>query len=424
MGMTISEKILAAHSGTKEVCAGEFVTCRFDTVFGSDFSMLSARETFERIFEGWNGARVFDSDKVVITLDHDTPAKDIQSAGNERWVRTWAREHGVVHFLEVGRHGIQHMISNENGFVLPGDLMVACGSHTCTDGAVGAFAAGVGASSLAVAMAIGEVWLEVPGTMRLNYHGRTGPWTMGKDLILYTLGQIGVDGAAEQVMEFGGEAVRDLPMSGRFTMTNMAKEASAFTGIVEPDEKTAEYVRPVARRPYNMVRSDPDASYTRVYNFDAAAIGPQIACPFSPANVKPVEELAGTPVDQVFLGSCTNGRVDDLRAAVQVMAGRKVHPDVRMIVIPGSQKVWLEADREGLIGALVEAGAAIGAPTCGPCCGLYMGVLAEGESCLSTSNRNFVGRMGHPTARVYLANPMVAGATAVTGKIAHPAEVA
>lgn len=423
MGMTIAEKILAGHSGRDAVEPGECVNATFDMVIVQDLSLMMAREPFERIFDGLGESFVFDPERIVVTFEHEAPAPTVQAATNQKWVRQWARRHGITNVLEIGRHGIQHMVSNEHGFVLPGALFVANGSHTCTDGAVGAYAAGVGAASLAVALALGEVWLDVPESSRFVYRGMLQPWVSAKDLILYTLGKIGMDGALNQIMEFAGEAVRTLPMSGRFTMCNMAKEAGAVTGIIEPDAITESYVRPRARRPYWMLTSDLDARYRAVHEYDVSALGPQVACPFSPDNVKPVEAVGTVPIDQVFIGSCTNGRVDDLRVAAELIGGRKVHADVRLIVIPGSQYVYLEALREGLIQRLVEAGATIGAPGCGPCPGLHTGVLGEGERCVSTSNRNFPGRMGHRTAEVYLASPATAAASAILGRLAHPREV-
>ncbi|MBI4591329.1 MAG: 3-isopropylmalate dehydratase large subunit [Candidatus Rokubacteria bacterium] len=423
MGMTISEKILAAHSGRDAVEPGECINATFDMVIVQDLSLLMAKEPFEQIFDGLGESSVFDPEKVVVTFEHEAPAPTVLAATNQKWGRQWARRHGITNMLEIGRHGIQHMVSNEQGFVLPGDLFVANGSHTCTDGAVGAFAVGVGAASLAVALAIGEVWLEIPETSRFVYRGTLQPWVSAKDLILYTLGQIRTDGALNQVMEFAGETVRALPMSGRFTLCNMAKEAGAVTGIIEPDALTEAYVRPRARRAHRTLSSDSDARYRAIHEYDVSALGPQVACPFSPDNVKPVEAVAGVPIDQVFIGSCTNSRVDDLRVAVEVIGSRKVHRDVRLIVIPGSQYVYLEALREGVIERLVEAGATIGAPGCGPCPGLHTGVLGEGERCVSTSNRNFPGRMGHRTAEVYLASPATAAASAVLGRLADPREM-
>ncbi len=417
--MTITEKILAAHAGKERVSPGELVNCRVDLVLANDITAPVAIEEFAKL-----GLKsVFDPERVVLVPDHFTPNKDIKSAEQCRKVREFAREFGIKNYFEVGRMGIEHCLLPEQGLVVPGDLVIGADSHTCTYGALGAFATGVGSTDLAAALALGECWFRVPETIKFVYHGRPGPWVTGKDLILFTIGDIGVDGARYMAMEFTGEAVAHLSLDSRFTICNMAVEAGAKNGIIAPDEKTRNYAAERARRPFAVYASDPDAAYREVREYDASGIGLQVAFPHSPANVRPVEEAAGIEVDQVVIGSCTNGRLEDLRIAGQILAGRKVHPRVRLIVIPGTQEIYLQALREGLLEVFVEAGGAVSTPTCGPCLGGHMGVLAAGERALATTNRNFVGRMGHPASEVYLAGPAVAAATAVAGSITHPREV-
>jgi 3-isopropylmalate/(R)-2-methylmalate dehydratase large subunit len=417
--MTITEKILAAHAGLPRVEPGEFLTARVDVAMGNDLSTAGAIAVLEQM-----GARkVFDPERVVIVFDHIVPAKDIQAADLLRGVRQWVRAQGIRHFFDEGRQGIAHVVLPEQGLALPGDLLIGGDSHSCTYGAVGAFATGVGHTDLAGVLALGEIWLRVPPSIKFVYHGAPGPWVMGKDLILATIGRIGIDGARYQAMEFTGPAVAALGMSERLTMCNMAIEAGAKSGIVPPDEVTLAYVRDRARRPWTVHASDPDARYAAVHDLDITGLRPQVARPFSPDNVVPVEEVAGTPLDQVFIGSCTNAKLEDLRVAARILRGKKAHPGTRLIVIPASTWIWNQALREGLLEVFAEAGAAISTPTCGACFGGHMGILGAGEVCLSTSNRNFVGRMGHPTARAYLANPAVAAASAVLGRIAAPEEV-
>ncbi len=419
VGMTITEKILAAHSGRPRVEPGEFVSARIDVLMGNDGSVSGAIPVFKKI----GAARLFDPDRVVVVFDHFVPNKDIEAATLLVGVRRWVREQGIHEFYDEGRNGIAHIILPEQGLLVPGDLLIGGDSHTCTGGALGAFAAGVGSTDLAAAMALGEVWLKVPASIRFTYHGTPGPWIMGKDLILLTIGRIGIDGALYQAMEFTGPVVSGLGMSERFTMCNMAIEAGAKSGIIALDEVTVEYVTGRAKRPWTTHRSDPDARYAQEHDFDVSRLRPLVAKPFSPDNVAPVDEVAGTPLDQVFIGSCTNAKLDDLRVAARILRGKKVHPYTRLIVIPASSWIWREAVKEGLMEIFAEAGAAVSTPTCGACFGGHMGILGENEVCLSTSNRNFVGRMGHPTAQVYLANPAVAAASAVKGAIAAPEEV-
>lgn len=419
MGMTITEKILAAHAGRATVEPGEFITARVDMVMGNDLSTAGAIRGLQAI----GATRVFDPERVAVVFDHVVPAKDIQAATLLKGVREWVRAQGIRWFFDEGRTGISHIIVPEQGLAGPGDLVIGGDSHSCTYGALGCFSAGVGHTDLAGVLALGEVWLKVPPSMRFVYHGEPGPFIMGKDLILLTLGRIGIDGARYQAMELTGPVIARLDMSERLTMCNMAIEAGAKSGIVPPDEVTLAYVRPRAKRPFTLYHSDPDARYAAEHDFDVTGLRPQVARPFSPDNVVPVDEVAGTPLDQVFLGSCTNAKLEDLRVAARLLRGRKVHPGTRLIVIPASTWIWNQALKEGLLDVFSEAGGAISTPTCGACFGGHTGVLGEGEACLSTSNRNFVGRMGHPTARVYLANPAVAAASAIKGVIAAPEEV-
>jgi 3-isopropylmalate/(R)-2-methylmalate dehydratase large subunit len=338
-------------------------------------------------------------------------------------MREFALKHKIVYF-EIGQMGIEHVILPEKGLVLPGDVVVGADSHTCTYGALGAFATGMGSTDIAVAMATGEIWMKVPPSIKFIFHGKTGKWVGGKDLILYTIGQIGVDGALYSAMEFHGDAVDSLPMDGRFTMANMAIEAGAKAGIFHVDAKTRRYLKGRASRNYIEYTADTNAEYARVIEYDATAIEPQIAFPHLPSNTRPVSRAGNIKIDQVVIGSCTNGRLDDLRLAASLLKDRKVYAGVRCIIIPGSQQIYMDALKEGLIEIFIKAGAVVSTPTCGPCLGGYMGVLAAGERCLSTTNRNFVGRMGHPSSEVYLANPAVAAATAIMGRIADPQELA
>ena len=420
MGMTITEKILAEHAGRRYVESGEIISCRVDLALGNDITAPLAIKAFEEV-----GAKeVFDPERLVLVPDHFAPNKDIPSAEQCKVLRDFARKHRIRHYYEVGRMGIEHALLPELGLVKPGDLVIGADSHTCTYGALGAFSTGVGSTDLAACMVTGEIWLRVPESMKLIYHGELPRWIGGKDLILYTIGQIGVDGARYRAMEFEGEAIRSLSMDGRFTMANMAIEAGAKNGIFVPDEATFRYLEDRGVKEWRAFESDPDAHYVEVREFDVSGLEPQVACPPSPANVRAVGELADVEIDQVVIGSCTNGRIEDIRVAAQVLRGKKVAPYVRLIVIPATQGVYLQALREGLIEIFIEAGAAVSTPTCGPCLGGHMGVLAEGERALATTNRNFVGRMGHPKSEVYLAGPAVAAASAVTGRITHPEEVA
>ncbi len=417
MSMTLAEKILAAHCGASEVHPGQFINARVDIVLASELSGVLAIEEFEKI----KGARVFDPKKVVFVMDHFTPAKDIKSAEIVKRCREFARQHGIT-FFDVGRAGIQHVLLPEKGMVSPGDIIAGADSHTCTHGFLGAFGTGIGSTDAAAAMALGEIWLKVPESVKLVYHGKPKKWVGGKDLILHTIAFLGVDGARYQAMEFTGDTLDLLGLAGRFTMANMAIEAGAKTGLFAADEKTRQFVRRAGGREGVYHRSDPDAQYVAVHEFDVEKFEPFIAVPFLPENVKPVSELAGLQIDQVVIGMCTNGNLEDLRAAAEILRGKKIHPRVRAVIIPGSQKVYLDALHEGLIDVFVEADCSVSTPTCGPCLGGHMGVLAAGERCVSTSNRNFRGRMGEVTSEVYLANPYVAAASAVAGCIASPVE--
>jgi len=416
--LTLAEKILAAHTDKKEVSPGEFLNVRVDLILANDITAPIAIREFRRTGVG----RVFDPGKIVMVPDHFTPNKDIASAEQVKVMREFCREQGVIYF-EVGQMGIEHVLLPEQGLVLPGDIVIGADSHTCTYGALGCFATGMGSTDIAAAMVTGDIWMKVPSTIKLVYHGSPGKWVGGKDLILYTIGDIGVDGALYSVMEFTGEAVDALPLDGRFTMANMAIEAGAKAGIFRVDNKTQLYIKPRARRPYMVYESDNNGEYAQVIDYDISTIEPQVALPHSPANARPVSQLGDIEIDQVVIGSCTNGRFEDLQLAAQVLKGRKVHPRVRCIIIPGSQEVYLDAVTRGLIGVFIKSGAAVSTPTCGPCLGGHMGILASGERCIATTNRNFVGRMGSPQSEVYLANPAVAAASAIAGRIVGPEEV-
>jgi 3-isopropylmalate/(R)-2-methylmalate dehydratase large subunit len=416
--LTLAEKLLASHSGKKKVGPGEFLNVRLDLVLSNDITAPLAIKEFDRL----GVKKVFDPKKVIMVPDHFCPNKDILSAEQAKVIREFAKEQGLLYY-EVGRMGIEHVLLPEQGLVLPGDVVVGADSHTCTYGALGAFSTGMGSTDIAVAMATGEIWMKVPSTIKFVYNGKPGKWVGGKDLILYTIGDIGVDGALYSAMEFTGSAINALSMDGRFTMANMAIEAGAKAGLFHVDDKTIAYVKERATRPYEVYQSDGDAEYEKVIEYDVSALEPQVALPHLPSNSKPVSAVGDIKIDQVVIGSCTNGRLDDLRNAAALLKDKQVHSDLRCIVIPGTQQVYLDALHEGLIETFVKAGAAVSTPTCGPCLGGYMGVLAAGERCLSTTNRNFVGRMGSPQSEVYLANPSVAAASALLGRIGSPEEI-
>ena len=416
--MTLVEKILAAYSDKKRVSPGEFINVRVDLVLANDITAPIAIREFERIGVG----RVFDPKRVVMVPDHFTPSKDIASAEQVKLVREFCYRQGATYF-KVGEMGIEHVLLPEMGLVLPGEVVIGADSHTCTYGALGAFATGMGSTDIAAAMATGDIWMKVPPTILFAYHGSLGKWVGGKDLILYTIGNIGVDGALYSAMEFTGEVVDALSIDGRFTMSNMAIEAGAKTGIFRVDGRTLDYIKSRGNRPYTVYEPDEDAKYSKVIEYDVSALEPQVALPHSPSNTRPVSQVGEIEIDQAVIGSCTNGRLEDLRIAAGVLAGKTVHSRVRCIVIPGSQQVYLDALTEGLIETFIRAGAIVSTPTCGPCLGGHMGVLAAGERCISTTNRNFVGRMGSPKSEVYLSNPAVAAASAVAGRITSPEEV-
>lgn len=418
MGHTIAEKILATHT-SDQVWPGKLVEVRVDMVLANDITAPIAMREFDRI--GVN--RVFDPAKIALVPDHFAPNKDIKAAEQCKTLREFARRYGIVNYWEVGRMGIEHVILPDQGLTLPGDVVVGADSHTCTYGAVNAFATGMGSTDIAVAMATGSIWMKVPETIKITYHGRLRPWVGGKDLILYTIGLIGVEGARYRAIEFTGPTIDALPMSGRLTMANMAIEAGGKAGLFGFDQTTCAYLDGRARRPYTPVAADPDAGYAQEIEIDAGQIEPQVSFPHLPSNARPVSQAGQIKIDQAVIGSCTNGRWDDLIVAAEILRGRQVHPDVRCIILPGSQEIYLRAMNEGLAQAFVEAGAAFSTPTCGPCLGGHMGVLAAGERCVSTTNRNFVGRMGHVESEVYLANPAVAAASAVLGRIASPEEI-
>jgi len=419
MGKTMVEKILSAHTDTDNFKIGDIINVRVDFAFANDITAPLAIKYFKE-----SGAKeVFDRKKIGLIPDHFAPNKDIKSAEQCKLLREFAQEQEIENYFEIGKMGVEHALLPEKGLVLPGDVVVGADSHTDTSGALGAFAIGVGSTDLAAIMALGEVWLKVPSTIKFIYSGKLNKWVSGKDLILYTISKIGVDGANYQVMEFSGEVIKRLSMDNRFTMCNMAVEAGAKTAIIEPDQITLEYLQGRATRPYQLYKSDPEVFYEKVIEFEVSKIEPQVAFPHLPENAKPISEVGYIKIDQSIIGSCTNGRIEDLRIAAEVLKGQKVYPEVRLIIIPATQDIYLQALREGLIDLFVSAGAVVSTPTCGPCLGGYMGILAKGERAISTTNRNFVGRMGHPESEVYLASPAVAAASAVAGRIVSPEEV-
>ncbi|MDS1029325.1 3-isopropylmalate dehydratase large subunit [Bacillota bacterium LX-D] len=419
MGMTITEKILAAHAGVDKVEPGELINAKLDIVLGNDITAPVAIKEFKKL----GVEKVYDKERVCLVPDHFTPNKDIKSAEQVKVLRDFAQEQDLTNYYEVGEMGVEHCLLPEKGIVGPGDVIIGADSHTCTYGALGAFATGVGSTDLAAGMATGEAWFKVPESIKFVYNGKLQPYVGGKDLILYTIGNIGVDGARYMAMEFTGEAIETLSMDNRFTMSNMAIEAGGKNGIIPPDEITLKYVKGRAKRPWKVYQSDPDAKYAQVIEFDCSKIEPQVAFPHLPENTKPISEVGTVTIDQVVIGSCTNGRIEDLRIAAALLKGKKVHKYLRLLVIPGTQAIYRQAMQEGLFDIFLDAGAAVSTPTCGPCLGGHMGILAKGERALATTNRNFVGRMGHPESEVYLCNPAVAAASAVLGRIADPREV-
>ena len=424
MQNTITEKILAAHCGRSAVKPGELINAKIDLVLGNDITAPTAIKEFARI----GVDRVFDKDKVALVPDHFTPNKDIKSAEQVKILREFARKYQITNFFEMGCVGIEHALLPEMGLVMPGDLVIGADSHTCTYGALGAFSTGVGSTDMAAAMATGEVWLKVPETIKFVYKGKLNKWVEGKDLILYTIGKIGVDGARYMSMEFTGDAIKTLSMDQRFTMTNMAIEAGGKNGVIEPDDNTTKYVNDVMKRnniqrDYKIYKSDSDANYAKVIEYNVSDIEPQVAFPHLPSNTKPVSKAANIKLDQVVIGSCTNGRIEDMRIAAKILKGRRKHPDIRVLVFPATQSVVKQMIKEGLMDIFIDAQCAVSTPTCGPCLGGHMGILAEGERALATTNRNFVGRMGHPKSEVYLSGVAVAAASAILGRIGSPEEL-
>jgi len=418
MGMNMTEKILAKHAGLDSVMPGQLINCKLDMVLANDITAPPSIKEFEKI-----GKPVFDNTKIALVPDHFTPNKDIKTADLAKAVRTFAKQHKIVNYFEVGRMGIEHVILPEKGLVAPGMLTIGADSHTCTYGALGGFSTGVGTTDLGVALATGEAWFKVPETIQVNLTGTRPDGINGKDVILTLIGKIGVDGARYQALEFTGEGLSSLSMADRFTIANMAIEAGGKNGIFPVDEKTREYIKDRVTKPYEIVVSDADAKYVRTVEINLSELKPVVAFPHLPGNTKRVEDIGEIKIDQVVIGSCTNGRLEDLKNAANILKGHQVHKDVRCIVIPGSQQVYLDAMKLGYVEIFINAGAVVSTPTCGPCMGGHMGILAAGERCVSTTNRNFRGRMGHVDSEVYLAGPHVAAASAILGRIATPEEV-
>ena len=420
MGMTMTQKILAAHAGLDHVEAGQLIEAQLDLVLGNDITSPVAIKEMEKMkVDG-----VFDKDKIALVPDHFVPNKDIKSAEHCKCVREFARRNEITNYFEVGEMGIEHALLPEKGLTVAGDVVIGADSHTCTYGALGAFSTGVGSTDMAAGMATGKAWFKVPSAIRFNMIGKPGTWVSGKDVILHIIGKIGVDGALYKSMEFTGEGVANLSMDDRFTIANMAIEAGGKNGIFPVDDKAIAYMKEHSTKPYHIYEADADAVYDEEYTIDLSALRPTIAFPHLPENTKTIDEIQeSVAIDQVVIGSCTNGRLDDLRIAAEVLEGRHVAKGIRCIVIPATQKIYMEAMEEGLLKTFIEAGAVVSTPTCGPCLGGYMGVLAEGERCVSTTNRNFVGRMGHVKSEVYLASPAGAAASAVAGQIACPEQL-
>ena len=419
MGMTMTQKILAAHAGLPEVKAGQLIEADLDLVLGNDITSPVAINEMKKMTK----QTVFDKDKIALVMDHFIPNKDIKSAENCKCCREFACRHEISNYFDVGEMGIEHALLPEKGLVVAGDAVIGADSHTCTYGALGAFSTGVGSTDMAAGMVTGKAWFKVPSAIRFELVGKPGKWVSGKDVILHIIGMIGVDGALYKSMEFTGEGIKNLSMDDRFTICNMAIEAGGKNGIFPVDELTVEYMKEHSTREFKKYEADEDAEYEAVYTIDLSALKPTVAFPHLPENTKTIDQVGDISIDQVVIGSCTNGRMDDMRMAAKVLKGRKVAKNVRCIVIPATQAIYLQSMREGLLETFIEAGAVVRTPTCGPCLGGYMGILAAGERCVSTTNRNFVGRMGHVDSEVYLASPAVAAASAVTGKISCPCEL-
>ena len=420
MGFTITEKILRDHCDDN-VSAGDFILAKIDKCLANDITAPIAIQVFEKIIEG-TGKGVFDKNKVILTPDHFTPNKDVASAEQCKILRDFAHKNKITNYFEIGRVGIEHCLIPEQGLVSPGDVFIGADSHTCTYGALGAFSTGVGSTDLGVALALGHCWFRIPESIKFVYSGKLNQWVSGKDLILYTIGQIGVDGATYKAMEFTGEVIENLSMPNRFTMCNMAIEAGGKNGIITPDKITETYLRKVGNANYKIYESDKDAEYIDTIIFDCNSIEPQVAFPHLPENTKPISEVNAMKIriDQAVIGSCTNGRLEDLKIAAKILKNQKINSHVRCIIIPGTQNIYLEAIYEGLIEIFIDAGAVVSTPTCGPCLGGFMGILASGEKVVSTTNRNFMGRMGHIESEIFLSNPAIAAASAIKGYITAP----
>ncbi len=419
MGMTMTQKILAAHAGLSSVQAGELIEAELDLVLGNDITSPVAIHEMDKM----NADGVFHKDKIALVLDHFVPNKDIKSAEHCKCVREFAAKHEITNYFDVGEMGIEHALLPEKGLTVAGDVVIGADSHTCTYGALGAFSTGVGSTDMAAGMATGKAWFKVPSAIKFHLTGKPAKWISGKDIILHIIGMIGVDGALYRSMEIVGDGISYLSMDDRFTIANMAIEAGGKNGIFPVDDLAKKYMEEHSSRPYTIYEADSDAEYDEEYTIDLSALKPTVAFPHLPENTKTIDETGDIAIDQVVIGSCTNGRMEDLRIAASVLKGKKVKKGVRAIVIPATQNIYLDAMEEGLLKTFIEAGAVVSTPTCGPCLGGYMGILAEGERCVSTTNRNFVGRMGHVNSEVYLASPAVAAASAVTGKISGPDEV-
>lgn len=419
MGMTMTQKILAAHAGLNEVKAGQLIEADLDLVLGNDITSPVAIHEMEKM----KITTVFDKDKIALVPDHFVPNKDIKSAEHCKCVRQFAAKHDITNYFEVGQMGIEHALLPEQGLTVAGDVIIGADSHTCTYGALGAFSTGVGSTDMAAGMATGKAWFKVPSAIKFVLTGKPAQWVSGKDIILHIIGMIGVDGALYKSMEFVGDGIANLTMDDRFTIANMAIEAGGKNGIFPVDDLAKDYMREHGKREFVVYEADEDAEYDEVYTIDLSTLKPTVAFPHLPENTHTIDEVGDIKIDQVVIGSCTNGRLDDLRVAAKILAGKKVAAGLRVIVIPATQKIYLQAIEEGLVQTFVSAGAIVSTPTCGPCLGGYMGILAEGEKCVSTTNRNFVGRMGHVNSEIYLASPAVAAASAVTGKISSPSEI-
>ncbi|NJD02976.1 MAG: 3-isopropylmalate dehydratase large subunit [Ruminiclostridium sp.] len=419
MGMTMTQKILADHAGLENVKAGQLIKAKLDLVLGNDITTPVAVKEFRKI----GVSKVFDKNKIAIVPDHFTPNKDIKSAEQVKFIKEFAREMGIVNYFEIGQMGVEHALLPEKGLVVAGDVVIGADSHTCTYGALGAFSTGIGSTDMAAGMATGEAWFKVPEAIKFVLKGKLRKWVSGKDVILHIIGMIGVDGALYKSMEFTGEGLSRLSMDDRLSMANMAIEAGGKNGIFDVDEKTLEYIKEHSTKPYKIYKADSDAEYSEAYEIDLSEIKSTVAFPHLPENTRTIDKVGNVAIDQVVIGSCTNGRIEDMRVAAAILKGRKVHPKVRCIIIPATQKIWKQSMNEGLFDIFVDSGAAVSTPTCGPCLGGHMGILAKGERAVATTNRNFVGRMGHPESEVYLASPAVAAASAIAGRIASPDEI-